>query len=98
MLGLLSQDLIAAEAKYQVTCYRLYIKVKLFDTAKNEPNTSIYERIELEVVINCHDFSIRYSVVPFTLLQKKMEEIFIKNGIQMTVSTKNTSEGKWKNT
>ena len=92
MLGLFSQDLIAAEAKYQVTCYKLYTKVKLFDTAKNEPNKSIYERIELEafkeVVINCHDLSIRYSVVPFTLLQKKMEEIFIKNEIQMTVSTK----------
>ena len=34
MLGLLSQDLIAAGAKYQVTCYKLYTKVKLFDIAK----------------------------------------------------------------
>ena len=67
MLGLLSQDLIAAQAKYYVTCYKLYTKVKLFDIAKNEPKKSIYERIELEafkeVVKNCHDLSIRYSLL-----------------------------------
>ena len=47
MLSLLSQDLIDAEGKYHVTCYKLYTKVKLFDTAKNESHKSIYERIEL---------------------------------------------------
>ena len=93
MLGLLSKDLRAVEAMYHASCYKLYTKPKQSIVSDSEEaSESEYKKVEMEafqgIIRICHNISAQPTVLPLTSLQKQMEEVFVRNNMQMTASTK----------
>ena len=83
--------IIASEAKYHSSFYKIYTKPNS-NVGKATSSVSKYKEIEIkafrEVVAYCHELTTSTTVVPFSLLQKKMENVFIDNNLSITVSTK----------
>ena len=93
IIGLLSEDIIALEAKYHTNFYKIYTKITTNDS-KASSTVSKYKEIEMkafqEVVTHCHYLSISPSCYSFSAMQKIMEDVFRSNNLVMTASTKKT--------
>ena len=68
MLDLLSNDIIASEAKYHSSCYKIYTKLNS-NVGKATSSVSKYKEIEIkafrEVLAYCHELTTSTKVVPF---------------------------------
>ena len=95
ILGLITDDLIAKEAHYRSSCYKLYThvnqdKANSVTTAQNEK--AICKSFELiafkEVVKKCYQLLQNPTVLPYNKLFKTMEKVFEANNIDVLDSSR----------
>ena len=95
MLGLITDDLIAKEAYFHSSCYKLYTKVNqdnVNSVTKDQNEKAICKSVELiafkEVVKECHQLLENPTVLPYNKLFKTMEKVFEANNIDVLDSSR----------
>ena len=95
MLGLITDDLIAKEAHYHSSCYKLYTKVNqdnVNSVTTDQNEKVVYKSVELiafkEVVKECYQLLENPTVLPYNKLFKTMEKVFEANNIDVLDSSR----------
>ena len=95
MLGLITDYLIAKEAQYHSSCYKLYAKVNqdnVNSVTIDQNESAICKLVELiafkEVVKECNQLLENPTVLPYNKLFKTMEKVFEANNIDVLDSSR----------
>ena len=95
MLELITDDLIAKEAHYHSSCYKLYTKVNqdnVNSVTTDQNEKVVYKSVELiafkEVVKECYQLLENPTVLPYNKLFKTMEKVFEANNIDVLDSSR----------
>ena len=95
MVGLITDDLIAKEAHYHSSCYKLYTKANkdnVNSVAADENEKAMYKSVELialkEIVKECYQLLENPTVHQCNTLFKTMEKVFEANNIDVLDSSR----------
>ena len=95
MLGLITDDLIATEAHYHSSCYKLDTKVNqdnVISVTTDQNEKAIYKSVEFiafkEVVKECYQLLENPTVLPYNKSFKTMEKVFEANNIDVLDSSR----------
>ena len=95
MLGLITDDLIAKEAHYHSSCYKLCTKINqdnVHSITTDQNEKAIYKSAELiafkEIVKECYQLLENPTVLPYNKLFKTMEKVFESNNTDVLDSSR----------